>query len=68
MVVASEKQISEFIFDFNSKDYVASRFTKSNIELAKVHYNNLGNGKLFVMKEKEIQEKLKMSLQRKWKL
>lgn len=56
---ASEKQISEFIFDFNSKDYVASRFTKSNIELAKVHYNNLGNGKLFVMKEKEIQEKIK---------
>lgn len=56
---ASEKQISEFIFDFNSKDYVASGFTKSNIELAKVHYNNLGNGKLFVMKEKEIQEKIK---------
>ena len=56
---ASEKQISEFIFDFNSKDYVASGFTKSNIELAKVHYNNLGNGKLFVMKEKEIQEIIK---------
>ena len=55
----SEKQISEFIFDFNSKDYVASGFTKSNIELAKVHYNNIGNGKLFVMKEKEIQEKIK---------
>ena len=55
----TEKQISEFIFDFNSKDYVASGFTKSNIELAKVHYNNVGNGKLFVMKEKEIQEKIK---------
>lgn len=54
----TEKAISEFIFDFNSKDYVASGFTKSNIEKARSYYDNFGNGKLFKIKEKEIQEKI----------
>lgn len=47
-----EKQISEFIFDFYSKDYIAKGFTKKEIEILKVHYKRIGNGKLFRLKEK----------------
>lgn len=54
----SEKTISEFIFDFDSKDYVASGFTKSSIEVARIHYNRIDNGKLFIKKEKELQAKI----------
>lgn len=54
----TETNISEFIFDFDYKDYVASGFTKSNVEKERIHYKHIGNGKLFIKKEKEIQEKI----------
>ncbi len=54
-----EKQISEFIFDFDSKDYRTKGFTKKEIEILKVHYKRIGNGKLFRLKEKEKEEKVK---------
>jgi len=54
----SESQISEFIYDFASKDYMASGFTKKEIEKARQHYKFMGNGKLFRQKEKEREAKI----------
>ncbi|RQN11206.1 DUF2075 domain-containing protein [Clostridium butyricum] len=59
-----EKQISEFIFDFDSKDYRTKGFTKKEIEILKVHYKRIGNGKLFRRKEKEKEEKVKNDIEK----
>lgn len=59
-----EKQISEFIFDFDSKDYRTKGFTKKEIEILKVHYKRIGNGKLFRLKEKEKEEKVKNDIEK----
>lgn len=61
----SEKTISEFIFDFDSKDYVATGFTKSNIEKARIYYNRFGNGRLFKAKEKELEDKIREEFKKK---
>ncbi|MCD2348242.1 UvrD-helicase domain-containing protein [Clostridium guangxiense] len=53
-----ESQISEFIYDFDHKDYVASGFTKKKIEELKQKYRIVGNGKLYRLKEKEKEPKL----------
>lgn len=52
-----ESDMSEFIFDFDSKDYKESSFTKSKIDGIRSHYNLGGNGKLYKQKEKEKQKK-----------
>lgn len=56
--------ISEFIYDFKSKDYEAVGFTKSSIEKKLSFYNIMGNGKLFIKKEKERQEKIQTNIVR----
>lgn len=54
-----ERSISEFIFDFDSKDYKESGFTKSKIEKYRLQYKIIGNGQIYKRIEKERQEKTK---------
>ena len=61
----TEKSISEFIFDFESKYYIASGFKKSDIENFRIYYEKFGNGKLFKAKEKELQEKIQDEFRKK---
>lgn len=44
--------ISEFIFDFEFKDYNNSGFTQNDIEKSRIKYKIIGNGKLYVEKQK----------------
>lgn len=53
-----ESNISEFICDFEPKDYKASGFTKESIEKKKVSYDLVGNGKLYKKIEREKQVKI----------
>lgn len=53
-----EKSISEFIFDFDSKYYKESGFTKSKIEQYRLQYKIIGNGKIYKRIEKEKQAKI----------
>ncbi|NRY63820.1 UvrD-helicase domain-containing protein [Clostridium beijerinckii] len=60
----AESEISEFIYDFESKDYSASGFTKKEIEKARQHYKFIGNGKLFRQKEKEKEARIQEELEK----
>lgn len=49
---SNASNISEFIFDFDFKDYNNSGFTQNDISKSKMKYMLMGNGKLYVEKEK----------------
>lgn len=65
LITSTEKgrhSISEFIYDFNTRDYEAVGFIKSSLENKKNMYNIMGNGKLFRKKEKEKEEKIQTEI------
>lgn len=55
---SSTSNISEFIFDFKFKDYKNDGFVENDIIKAKTNYMHIGNGKLYIEREKAKEEKV----------
>lgn len=50
-ILDPSKKISEYIFDFETKDYISNGFKKTDIESGKSKYNNVGFGR--ILKDKQ---------------